>query len=442
MTPHRSFSGHLPAMLRKLRPMYELSSNWNPPASATDAVLEWPPHNPPLLHAAPFRRAKMAAIPVRVPPPAQRSDVLPALIPQSPYVHSVWTVLHASASAHVPHIQDYQDQQPGSRSTFGANAPVAFALRSLSARNPEPCYLRPRSQQHTPVLRGRNANRKPHSPYGLPEAGWAKPAIAAHPCGPFIVQKGEGLRAVSATFRAAHRSVHPLVLPGKAAEGRRSGAPAEHGGRSPRSTASAPTPTPRLNFGGAPEQGARPDPAASWRASAVMRASGDHTLRNDSPGPGPDGVPMCECGPDALRSGVGARPCSATDMAFPSRKGCAPGRSAKGPGIASMIEASRYDTAGRRGFGGARAHVQPPTCATSLALRLCWFSLWFSLRLALGGQRGWLRRCGGVGGAIVVLTLLRDTVAPDKCTKLGPTQRSQAYRRAQFDMTRRVGTRD
>lgn len=63
--------------------------------------------------------------------------------------------------------------------------------------------------------------------------------------------------------------------------------------------------------------------------------------------------------------------------------------------------------------------------------------------------------------AIVVLTLLRETVAPDKCTKvhdllrpetavaerfihgqLGPTQRSQAYRRAQFDMTRRVGTRD
>ncbi|EIW56002.1 uncharacterized protein TRAVEDRAFT_50493 [Trametes versicolor FP-101664 SS1] len=40
-----------------------------------------------------------------------------------------------------------------------------------------------------------------------------------------------------------------------------------------------PTPTPRLNFGGAPEQGARPDPAASWRASAVMRASGDHTVR-------------------------------------------------------------------------------------------------------------------------------------------------------------------
>lgn len=60
-------------------------------------------------------------------------------------------------------------------------------------------------------------NRKPHSPYGLPEAGWAKPAIAAHPCGPFIVQKGEGVCAVSATFRAAHRSVHPLVLVRRAA---------------------------------------------------------------------------------------------------------------------------------------------------------------------------------------------------------------------------------
>lgn len=33
----------------------------------------------------------------------------------------------------------------------------------------------------------------------------------------------------------------------------------------------------RLDFGGAPEQAALPDPAASWRASAVMRASGDHT---------------------------------------------------------------------------------------------------------------------------------------------------------------------
>lgn len=119
----------------------------------------------------------------------------PSCQSQTPYVHPAWTALHAHVFAHVLHIQDCQDQHQGAA---GATAPARvrppFSLRpnprtglNLAIFGPATVIIHPGAPR---------PQCKPPLPYGLPETVRAKTAIAAHPCGPFIVQKGDGRRTV------------------------------------------------------------------------------------------------------------------------------------------------------------------------------------------------------------------------------------------------------